>query len=187
MKVNGCGARPWPRRGRAFPNMATNFQAFYKLLHSANVESILIGGCAANLHGSPRSTVDMDVVYRRSRENMERIVACLAPFQPYLRGAPPGLPFKFDLQTMRNGLNFTLITELGDLDLLGEVTGGGTYEELFPLSERKHVFSTEVLCVNLDTLIRLKRAAGRPKDLEPIAELEGIRQERQMGRTDFHP
>ncbi|MGH7940381.1 MAG: hypothetical protein ACREFR_04850 [Limisphaerales bacterium] len=54
----------------------------------------------------------------------------MRPNKPYLRGAPPGLPFKFDLQTLRSGLNFTLITNLGDLDLLGEVVGGGGYRDL---------------------------------------------------------
>src|SRR5438552_9176712 len=110
--------------------MTVDFKRVYEVLLGGGVEFILIGGCAANLHGSPRNTLDVDVVYRRSRENMQRIVATLAPFKPYLRGAPPGLPFKFDLPTMRNGLNFTLTTGLGDLDLLGEVAGDGTYDAL---------------------------------------------------------
>ena len=54
-------------------------------------------------------------------------VVSLGPpaYQPYLRGAPPGLPFRWDDRTLKAGLNFTLTTTLGDLDLLGEVAGGG--------------------------------------------------------------
>jgi hypothetical protein len=167
--------------------MATNFEALYSLLVEAGVECIVIGGGAANLHGSPRFTLDVDVVYRRSGENMQRIVEAFGPLHPYLRGAPPGLPFQLDRQTLRNGLNFTLVTDWGDIDLLGEVAGGGTYDELLPHTELKEAFGVTVRCVNLDKLIELKRAAGRPKDFEPIAELEAIRQERQMGRTDFQP
>ena len=167
--------------------MAADFQGIYESLVRGGVEFVLIGGCAANLHGSPRYTLDVDVVYRRSRENMERLVATLAPHKPYLRGAPPGLPFKLDLATMRAGLNFTLTTEMGDLDLLGEVAGNGTYEALLPFVEPKVAFGVTVPCVNLEKLIALKRAAGRPKDFEPIAELEAIRQERLSGRTDFLP
>ena len=167
--------------------MAANFQLIYESLVRAGVEFVLIGGCAANLHGSPRYTLDVDVVYRRSLENMERLVAALAPHQPYLRGAPPGLPFKLDLATMRAGLNFTLTTEMGDLDLLGEVAGDGTYETLLPFVEPKVAFGVTLPVVNLEKLIALKRAAGRPKDFEPIAELEAIRQERLSGRTDFLP
>jgi predicted nucleotidyltransferase len=76
-------------------------------------------------------------------------------------------------------LNFTLTTVLGDLDLLGEVAGGGTYDQLLPDSTKIRVFGRECLCVNLERLIQLKRAAGRPKDLEAIAELQAILEERR--------
>lgn len=57
----------------------------------------------------------------------------LVPLKPYLRGAPPGLPFQWDADPLARGLNFTLVTALGDLDLLGEIIGGGRYEDLLPL------------------------------------------------------
>lgn len=96
-----------------------------------------------------------------------------------MRGAPPGLPFRFDTDTIRRGLNFTLTTLAGDLDVLGEATGEGTYEALAPHFETRRMFDLDVRFVDLDTLIRLKRAAGRPKDFERIAELEAIREERR--------
>ena len=77
------------------------------------------------------------------------------------------------------GLNFTLVTALGDLDVIGEATGGGTYDALLPHSEARPLFGRDVRFVELETLIRLKRAAGRPKDLERIAELEAILEERR--------
>jgi hypothetical protein len=116
-------------------------------------------------------------VYRRSPDNLPRLVSALAPIQPYLRGAPAGLPFVFDLDTLRRGLNFTLTTSMGDLDLLGEVTGGGTYDDLKPDSDTISLFGLDCRCATLDALIRMKRAAGRPKDLEAIAELETLRSE----------
>src|SRR5881397_3239421 len=88
----------------------TNFRAILDLLLEHNVEFIVVGGVAAMFHGSARSTFDLDVVYARNRPNIQRIVDALAPHQPYLRGAPPGLPFRWDAQTVRNGLNFTLVT-----------------------------------------------------------------------------
>ena len=109
----------------------------------------------------------------------ERLVAAVRPFKPTLRGAPEGLPFVWDERTIKSGLNFTLSTSLGAIDLLGEVAGGGTYENLEKDTETIHVFGVDCLCVTLDTLIRLKRAAGRRKDLEAIAELEAIREERE--------
>jgi hypothetical protein len=70
-----------------------------------------------------------------------------------------------------------LTTSVGDLDLLGEVTGGGRYEDLLAHSQSIPLLGTTCRCVSLDGLIRIKRAAGRPKDLEAIAELEALRAE----------
>lgn len=153
----------------------TNLAAQLRLLASAGVDFIVIGGMAAAAHGSARSTLDLDVVYSRDRDNVRRLVACLAPHKPYLRGAPPGLPFVFDEQTVMHGLNFTLTTDIGDFDLLGEVVGGGTYEELLARTIEIDAFGVRCRYVTLDMLLALKRAAGRPKDLEAIAELELIR------------
>jgi hypothetical protein len=101
-------------------------------LSGAGVEFIIVGGVAAIVHGSARLTQDLDVVYRRDPENVDSLAAALQPFQPYLRGAPPGLPFRWDPETIRRGLNFTLTTSAGPLDVLGEIAGGGTYETLLP-------------------------------------------------------
>lgn len=84
-----------------------------------------------------------------------RLVATLAPFEPYMRGAPRGLPFRFDEDTVRRGLNFTLTTSLGDLDLLGETPSCWTYS------------AESFACWT------------HPKDLEAIAELEGLLAERE--------
>jgi predicted nucleotidyltransferase len=75
------------------------------------------------------------------------------------------------------GLNFTLVTTLGHIDVLGEVVGGGTYEELLPHSIEVELFDQGFRCVTLSKLIELKRAAGRPKDLNRLAELEAILEE----------
>jgi predicted nucleotidyltransferase len=149
-----------------------NFSAILPLLANHGVEFILIGGGAGIAHGLARATYDVDVVYRRSDENLRRVVESLRDCQPYLRGAPPGLPFRWDLATLRSGLNFTLTTSVGNLDLLGEVTGGGSYDQLLPLTEEFSFHGVVCRVVTLDHLIHLKRAAGRPKDLETIAELQ---------------
>jgi hypothetical protein len=155
----------------------TDFERLLAAFTQSDVEFIVVGGFAATAHGSAHITVDLDVVYRRTTANIDRLVRALQPLQPYLRGAPSGLPFRWDADTVRQGLNFTLVTLAGDLDLLGEATGGGTYEALLPHSDVRDVAGLECRFVNLQTLIRLKRAAGRPKDLERIAELEALHQE----------
>jgi predicted nucleotidyltransferase len=157
----------------------TDFSAPLRVLAGGGVEFILVGGLAAAVHGAARATYDVDVLYARTPENIGRLVAALAPLQPYLRGAPPGLPFKWDAETISRGLNFTLTTTGGALDLLGELTYGGTYERVLPDTEIVTAFGIECRCLSLERLIQVKRAVGRPKDLEALAELEAIAEERR--------
>ena len=158
--------------------METKFRELIRTLAQAHVEFIVVGGVAASGHGSARLTLDLDVVYLRTPENIARLVSVLAPLNPYPRGAPPGLPFKWSEETLKKGLNFTLVTSLGALDLLGEITGGGTYEDILPHSIKLRLHDSECLCLGIEFLIKVKRAAGRPKDFEAIAELEAILEER---------
>lgn len=155
----------------------TDFQALIEALCEGEVEFILIGGLAAVAHGSARLTQDIDIVYSRSPENLKALATALANHQPYLRGAPPGLPFVWGQKTLAQGLNFTLTTRLGDIDLFGEITGGGGYSDLRPHTIELDLFGRKVLCLDLEKLIQVKRAAGRPRDLEAIAELEALRDE----------
>jgi predicted nucleotidyltransferase len=155
----------------------TDFPALLRTLVSTEIEFIIVGGLAATIHGSSRLTQDIDVVYARTDTNLGKLVEALLPFEPYLRGAPPGLPFDWSASTLKRGLNFTLSTKLGDLDLLGEITGGGGYPELLPHSIEVELFGLTCWSLDLLTLIRTKRAAGRPRDLEAIAELEALTEE----------
>jgi hypothetical protein len=160
----------------------TKFRELISTLSQANVEFIVVGGVAATGHGSARLTRDLDVVYRRTPDNISRLVSGLAPLEPYLRGAPPGLPFSWCEETIKKGLNFTLTTSLGSIDLLGEITGGGSYEDILPHSLTLQLHGTKSFCLGLDYLIKVKRAAGRPKDFEAIAELEAIREEQSRAQ-----
>lgn len=156
----------------------TLFDRLLAVLTDARVEFIVIGGAAGIAHGSAKFTRDLDIVYGRSTANIERLVAALAPFNPYPRGAPPGLPFHLDAATVTAGLNFTLITSLGEIDLLGEVTGGGRYEDLLDATVELTAFGVTCRYVTLEKLIALKRAAGRPRDFDAVAELEALLEER---------
>jgi len=132
-------------------------------------------------HGSPRSTQDLDVVYHRHRENLRRIVGALSPHGPYHRGAPPGLPFRLDVETLQAGLTFALTTDLGWTDLLGEIAGAGSFEDIAPHSVSVAVFGIECRVIDLETPILAKKAAGRPKDFEVLAKLELLRQRSKPG------
>jgi hypothetical protein len=155
----------------------TDFDALLTTLARYNVKFIVVGGAAAIAHGSGRLTQDLDIVYERSPDNLKGLVVALTDYTPYLRGAPPGLPFRWEAATLAHGLNFTLVTSLGAIDLLAEIPGGGTFDDLKNGAVELQIFHTRCLCLSLGQLIRAKRAAGRPRDLEVIAELEGIEEE----------
>jgi hypothetical protein len=157
---------------------AADFGGLLQALAGGGVEFIVVGGVAGVAHGLARATYDLDVVYARSPANLDRLVSTLAPLSPYLRGAPAGLPFRFDVETLRRGLNFTLTTRLGDLDVLGDLVGGGAYEDLLADTKTALMFGVTCRYLGLEKLIHVKRAAGRPKDLEAVAELEALKEER---------
>ncbi|HVV52664.1 MAG TPA: hypothetical protein VHO06_23590 [Polyangia bacterium] len=162
----------------------TNYRAILETLVGGQVKFIVIGGAAALAHGTARLTLDVDVVYARDPENIARLARTMASHHPYLRGAPPGLPFRFDEKTIAHGLNFTLVSDLGDVDFLGEIAGGGDFEELRPHAVELAPYGVRCLCLGLPALIRAKRAAGRPKDLEALAELEALLAERERARGE---
>lgn len=156
-----------------------NFAYFIPKFADAAIEFILVGGGAAIAHGSVTTTYDVDFVYSRKQENLVKLSTVFEGIEPYLRGVPQGLPFRWDLRTIETGLNFTLITSQGDIDLLGEITGGGRYEELQEHCEVMELFGKQVKVVTLPKLIHLKRCAGRAKDLIAIAELQALLEERR--------
>lgn len=156
----------------------TDLARLLDALSRERVQVIIVGGMAGIAHGAARVTFDLDCVYGRHRANIERLVTAMRVFQPRLRGVPAELPFRFDVPTVEAGLNFTLETTAGPIDFLGEIVGGGKFEDLLPYTVELHVFGFSCRVVTLEKLIAIKRAAGRPKDLEAIAELESLREER---------
>jgi hypothetical protein len=158
------------------------FERLLRALVADGVEFVIVGGIAGRFHGSSLLTDDVDILYRRTRENIERLARALEPLHPRLRGADEGLPFIFDTETIRHGLNFTLSTDAGPIDCLGEISGIGGYDDAAEHAVAGEVFDIHCLFLSLDDLITAKRAAARRKDAEMLAQLEVIREElRRLG------
>ena len=141
---------------------------------SGSVDFVLIGGVALNLHAAAYLTYDIDFCYSRKGDNLARIAVALAPFRPRLRGFPPDLPFIWDSSTLSMGTVFTLETEIGEIDLLGEVAGIGTFDEVYNASEKWNIYGFEIDVLSIEGLIIAKKASGRPKDEEGIKLLEAL-------------
>ena len=151
-----------------------------KLLGHFGIDCVIVGGVAVSLHGSAIPTNDIDVCYSRDPQNLERLAAALRSVHARLRNAPEGLPFILDAETLKRGLNFTFATDIGNLDLLGEVRGVGNYEDVATGSLIFELFGYPFKVIDIDKLIAAKRAAGRPKDLIAIPELEAIQEAQSL-------
>ncbi len=146
-------------------------------LNARGVRYVVIGGVAAGLLGSPSLTRDLDVCYDRSRANLEMLAQALLDLGSYLRGVEPGLPFQLDAKTLELGDSFTFSTKHGDLDVLGIPSGTGGYADLVRKAAEFELGSIRFSVVSLDDLIRMKRAAGRPKDRVELEILGALREE----------
>lgn len=146
-----------------------------KLLGRYEIECVIIGGVASTLYGSSALTNDLDVCYARTAENLRKLATALQSVNAKLRNAPPDLLFLLDAETLRHGLNFTFTTEVGSLDLLGEVRGVGLYQEVVAEAINYELFGYPFPVIEINKLILAKRTAGRGKDLAVLPELEAIR------------
>lgn len=153
-----------------------------RLLGRHRVQFVLIGGLAAVAHGSPLVTQDIDICYARDPQNVERLATALAEVRATPRGADPGLPFQPDQTTLRAGDSFTFDTTLGPLDVIGTPGGSDGYGDLVRTAVAYELFGNRVLVASIDDLIRMKRAAARPKDLRAVEELGALREELDRGK-----
>lgn len=157
--------------------------AALQTLQRHGVRFVVIGGVAGRLWGSPTMTNDVDISYDRAPANLERLAAALTELHAHLRGVDDDVPFLLDAMTLAKGQNFTFTTDLGPLDILGLPAGVKDFSELavnaceFDLGE-----GVVVPVCDLDDLINMKRAAGRPKDRIELEVLGAVREERERGQ-----
>ena len=153
-----------------------------KLVSDFQIECVFIGGFAAFIQGTSTLTRDLDICYARDDANLARIVKALRSVSASLRGAPKDLPFVLDVQTLKNGLNFTFETNIGDFDLFGEVQGVGDYAQCLLESDEAEILGAQYRILSLEKIITAKQAAGRPKDLLALPELKAILELRKKGK-----
>jgi hypothetical protein len=134
------------------------------------VDFVVVGGVAGLAQGSTYPTYDLDIAYARDSGNVQRLTAALAEIGVKLRGAPDDLPFQLDSRTLANGANFTFETEFGNFDVLGDIAGIKSYEELRRNAKFERIGGVDVRIASLDDLIAMKRAANRTKDQLMVLE-----------------
>lgn len=156
--------------------MAQENDRLLKALVDAGVEFVLVGGVAANLHGSSQLTKDLDVVVRLTVANCGRILAALQSHHPRFYQAHGRPPVDRTAEQLAEFKNLYWDTDLGRVDLLGSLPPVGEYERVAQASIAVTVGGLTCRLVALDDLIAVKQHVARPKDKAVEMELRAIRE-----------
>lgn len=141
-------------------------------LAASEVDFVLVGGLAAVAQGAPITTHDIDIVPRRTPENVERLLAVLASVNARYRGRPSHEVLRPTSSALLGPGHSLLVTDLGPLDVLGAIEEGRTFEDLVPHTMEIVVGGNSLLVLGLPMLIELKRRSVHPKDRNTLAVLE---------------
>jgi hypothetical protein len=147
-----------------------------KRLNDHHVEYILVGGMACVVHGSQVVTQDVDICAPLTLENLRSLCAALNDIHPRFRMASDLRPLPQNPEELDKFQNLYLRTDLGQLDVLSEITGVGKYLEV-----ARHVIQVDfggtcIRVLDLDTLLLAKQAMNAPKDRHVAVELFAIRE-----------
>ncbi|MEK6721782.1 MAG: hypothetical protein AABZ33_14100 [Chloroflexota bacterium] len=154
-------------------------------LNAGRVHFVVIGGLAAQAHGSPSATFDLDIVPSWDSANLVRLEHVLTEIAAVRSGLPedaPPMP-PLDARTLLAGAVFTLTSRLGRLDVLANPDPGLDFDRLMQSAEARELFGDHVHVASLDDLIAMKRAAGRPKDRVELEILGALREEIDRGNA----
>jgi len=156
--------------------------ALLGVLVAHRLRFVVIGGVAARLRGAPLLTQDVDITPAADPENLERLAAALEDLEARLRtaGEPDGVAFPFDPQLIAAAGSWTLVTRLGDLDLVFLPAGSRGFPDLVKGSTEMSISVDRPLTVmvaSLSDVIRTKEAAGRDKDRAALPMLRRTQQE----------
>ncbi len=153
-------------------------EQFVTELVRAGVDFIVVGGAAGLLHGAPITTQDLDVVHRRTPENVARLLDLLLRLDAFMRYDLANRRLRPTAEMLAGRGQINLSTLLGPFDPLCELGEGQGYDELLPHSETLTEGELSFRVLDLPTLIDVKMKTGRAKDRAVLPILLATLQER---------
>ncbi len=152
----------------------TDLLKLIKLLQDSQVQFVIVGGFAVLAHGGSMVTEDMDVCCEFSAQNLLRIQDAFAAIHAVHRMTPQRLPLQLDKRKAKGLKNLYLSTDLGQIDILGEISGVGDFSEVWENSIQVELNGRPCRVLSLNALIRAKETLGRPRDQQAVLQLKAI-------------
>jgi hypothetical protein len=165
--------------------MAQNDQALLVRLKDSGLEFVVIGGVCVVYHGAPLATFDLDICCAFGEQNIRRIESAVKDLNPIHRLTANKLPLEMTRSAFADLKNLYLDTDLGKLDCLSEVKGVGNFDEVKKQSVVAHFAYGEFRFLNLDALIKAKKAVGRERDLDAVRRLTAIKETKEQQQNLF--
>jgi hypothetical protein len=154
----------------AEPEAPLDAERILRALAEHGVDYVLIGGLAVQTHGHVRTTNDADLIPAPDPANLKRLAATLRSLDA--RVLNPGQEdTEIDAKMLPKTAIWQFVTRDGGIDVMHEVPGGRPYSELSRRALHVRLGDVEVPVVDLDDLIQMKLARGRPVDLADVAAL----------------
>jgi len=148
-------------------------------LADEGVDFIGVGMVSAILQGVPLTTLDLDIVHRRTPQNVARLLRVLSDIDAVARNDPRNL--RPNETHLLGAGHILLSTRFGDFDCLGTIDEGRGYEELLSASITLQLEGRTLRFLHLREILAIKRRAGRPKDLAVIPYIESTIDEIERG------
>jgi hypothetical protein len=163
-------------------SQAHDLTTLLDLLAASGADFVLVGGLAAVAQGAPISTFDVDIVHRRTPENVDRLLALLSSIHARYRNRP-GPPLAPDRSALLGPGHSLFVTDLGPFDLLGAIEEGLSYDDLLPESNVVQLDGRGVRVLSLETIVRLKRLSSDNKDKLRLPVLEEALRRKRATRS----
>jgi predicted nucleotidyltransferase len=144
-------------------NIQKDFEEFLRLLNAQSTEYVIVGGYAVAFHGYIRTTNDLDIFFRCTPENINKIEIALENFG-FPKGSVSLKEFYDQGSIIRMGIPPVRIEMINTIS-------GLTFDEVWTHKVFDMYGEVKVYYIGFEDLIKNKRASGRPKDLADLDEL----------------
>lgn len=155
--------------------MSSDFLNLLERLVNAGVDFVIVGGFAGIVHGCTYLTQDIDICCDFSSANLLALQKAIYDLHPVHRMTANRKKLKLTKNNCGQFKNLYLDTDIGQLGCLSFIDGVGDYRKVKQKSELVEVQDLRLRVLNLDALIKVRKAMNRPHDKEAILQLEAIK------------